>query len=167
LSPNGPADAYEYVARNADLTGVTDVQRALTLGDNTTGEVTLFIASASGPVAAATVTAVQAAVEVWATPWCIQPTVLNASATAVTVTGTINAVDLPTGWEDTIEAALATLFSDVPIGGVVSVSSMTTAIHIALGLVARDSVVITLPAANLTLPVGAVPVLTSATLTEI
>lgn len=83
LSPNGPPEAYVYVARNSKLTGVTDVTKAKSLGDSETGDVTLYIAGPSGPVAGASVTAVANAIAIWATPLTITPTVSNATAVPV------------------------------------------------------------------------------------
>jgi phage-related baseplate assembly protein len=85
LSPNGPRDAYRYVALNPTLTGVTNVTRARSVGDSTTGRVRLYIAGPSGPVSEADRLAVEAAVVKWATPLCITLSVLNASAVPVNI----------------------------------------------------------------------------------
>ena len=115
LSPNGPPDAYQFVARSSDLTGVTDVTRAKSIADDDTGDVTLYVASDSGAVAGASVTAVQAAIEEFATPLCITPTVVNSTPVTVDVTATIEGVDIPTGFEATISAALVTKFKTINI----------------------------------------------------
>ncbi len=121
LSPNGPADAYNYVVRSSDLTDVTDITRSRTIADSTTGDVTVYIAGPSGAVAGASVTAAQAAVEEWSTPLCITPNVDNCSNVTVAVTyqawlyasvgestGTIAAK---------VEEDLETMFAVRPIGG--------------------------------------------------
>jgi hypothetical protein len=83
--------------------------------------VTVYVADADGPVAGASVTLAQAAVERWATPQCVTPSVV--SVTGVTVNVTYDAwiydsvgID-PSDIEDAIEAALTTMFAARPIGG--------------------------------------------------
>jgi hypothetical protein len=116
LSPNGPPDAYEYVARNPALTGVADITRARSDPNSGTLAVTIYVASASGPVAGASVTAAQDAIEAWATPLCVTPTVLNSSAHTVNITATATGSNIPLDAQDRIEAALAELLAAQPIG---------------------------------------------------
>lgn len=158
LSPNGPADAYEYVARNPELTGVSDVTRARTVDDSDTGEVTLYIASPSGAVAGASVTAVQDAIERWATPLCITPTVVSANAVTVNVTSTLEGPDLPADAAALVEARIGALFAAAAISdgsGFVSRSELIAAHHAALPTLRR--VVLTAPAADVVLAAGEVP----------
>jgi hypothetical protein len=117
LSPNGPADAYEYVVRNPILTGVTDITRAKSSGDNPNLNVTIYVAGNTGPVAGASVTAAQTAVEKWATPLTITPTVVNASALIVNVTYSAHGDSpLPSTTGPDVQAALLDLFRNYPIG---------------------------------------------------
>lgn len=133
LSPNGPADAYEFVARNALLTGVTEVTRAKATQDGTTGDVTVFVASASGSVSGPSVAAVQAAEEQWATPLCITPTVVSSSAVAVNVAAQFAGADIPIDFAASAAAALAALFKSLPIadesGYLLDPTTITTAIR--------------------------------------
>jgi hypothetical protein len=129
LSPNGPADAYESVARNPLLTGVTDITRATSTSDATDGTVTIYIASPSGPCAGASVTAAQNAVERWATPLCVTPTVVNATAFPVNMTVMVSGNDIPPTFEDDIESALVKLFGESPIGVVVPHSLLVSVTH--------------------------------------
>lgn len=166
LSPNGPADAYEYVARNAELTGVIDVTRARSIDDDAEGNVVVYVASAAGAVATESVDAVQVAIEQWATPLTITPTVVNASGVAFDVEADVTAEDIPAGADDAIEAALGDLFAAVDIGGTLAQSAIIAAIHNTLvGLGATDVVVeLTLPASTTVLDEGQVPILGDVTI---
>jgi len=168
LSPNGPADAYEFVARNPALTGVHDITRARADGDNPNFAVTVYLAGASGPVAGASVTATQAALEKWATPRCATPTAANAIADTINVTATADSENgLPAGFSATITTALAELFQTLPIakgaGYDIDPTTITTAI--------RNSIpqITALPSYTPNTPIhvaaGHVPVLGSVTIT--
>lgn len=121
LSATGPRDAYDFVVRDSDLTGVTDITRSRTIADSTTGDVTVYVAGPSGAVAGASVTAAQAAVEEWAAPLCVTPTVANCSAVAVAVTYTLWLYDsvgeTASDIEDAVAASLEAMFAARPIGG--------------------------------------------------
>lgn len=121
LSATGPRDAYDFVVQSSDLTGVTDITKSRTIADSTTGNVTVYVAGASGAVAGASVTAAQAAVEEWAAPLCITPTVTNVSNVTVPVTYQVWIYTSVGETTATIEAAIATkltaLFAARPIGG--------------------------------------------------
>jgi phage-related baseplate assembly protein len=114
LSPNGPKDAYRYVALNADLTGITSVTRAEAI-DNEDGTITIYIANASGSATVDEVNAVQAAIDVWATPNCV--TAIVESAVGVTVNtvatvaygGSLSDEDLETAIANKISVALAAM----------------------------------------------------------
>lgn len=157
LSPAGPADAYEYVARNEDLTGVAGITRAFADGDSSDGTVTVYIATDAAGVSGPTVTAVQAAIDEWAQPLCTDATVVSGSpqtvAWALTGAGII-------GQEDLIESALDTYLLGVDFAGVVALSDAYGAIVAAF--VAAQTVpgafTITSPAADLTLTTGRFPV---------
>lgn len=88
LSPNGPRDAYVHIALTPEFTGTTNVTRARSVGDSTTGDVNLYIASPSGPVSSTDRDAVEAAVLKWSTPLCFTPHVNNTVAAIVDVTYT-------------------------------------------------------------------------------
>lgn len=121
LSPNGPANAYEYVATTPALTGSTEVTRAVSDGDNTTGDVTLYIAGNDGDVTAGAVSAVEDAIAEWATPLCITPTVVNATEVLVSVSITVYMLSGSGASEAEVQAAVqsdvAAAFPAVPIGG--------------------------------------------------
>jgi uncharacterized phage protein gp47/JayE len=169
LSPNGPDDAYEYVVRNPALTGVTDITRAKADADSDTGDVAVYIAGSGGAVAASSVTAAQDAVERWATPLTITPTVINATEVTKDVNAQISADDLPSGWEADVEDALVAYFAALPIGGMVALSAIITVIQNTLVALGARNVVTTLltPAANEQLDPFEVATPGTITLTEV
>jgi uncharacterized phage protein gp47/JayE len=121
LSPNGPAGAYTYVARNSELTGTTAVTRARAYGDSTTGVVNVYVAGSSGAVAAPDVALVEDAIATWATPICITANVASASAVTVAVTYELwvyQSVNKTTAEiEEDVEDALGDMFAAREIGG--------------------------------------------------
>jgi uncharacterized phage protein gp47/JayE len=122
MSPNGPKDAYNYVAKNSTLTGTTAVTRARSYGDTDTGDVTLYLAGADGTVDdPADVALVEDAIILWATPLCITPTVLAATEVTVNVTYHLYVYNSVNQTESQIKAAVAAalleMFAQRPIGG--------------------------------------------------
>jgi phage-related baseplate assembly protein len=121
LSPAGPAGAYSYVALTAALTGVTDVTRAREYDDSETGDVTLYIAGPSGAVSGSDVTAVQNAVNQYATPLCITPTVLSAANVVIPITYSLwiysDVNQTAAQIEAAVETAIENFFVARPIGG--------------------------------------------------
>lgn len=121
LSPNGPAEAYSYVATNSDLTGTTAVTRARVFSESNTGDVTVYLAGASGAVQEADRALVEAAILLWATPLCITPTVLAATNLDVPVTYTLwvyeRVNEEEADVEEAVETALRAMFAARPIGG--------------------------------------------------
>jgi Baseplate J-like protein len=121
LSPNGPASAYSYVALNSTLTGVTSVNRVRTYPDSTTGNVSVVVAGPSGTVSGPDVSSVQTAINTWATPLCITPTVQSAAPVTVPVTYQIWIYQSVNASSATIQAniltALQNFFAARPIGG--------------------------------------------------
>lgn len=82
-SPNGPREAYDFVARSAKLTGSTEVTRARASGDTGNGDIFVSIASAAGPVSELTLQKVERAIVVWATHIGGTPHVQNAGTTGI------------------------------------------------------------------------------------
>lgn len=121
LSPDGPADAYRFVALNPELTGVTDVTKAEPTSDAPTGVVTLYLAAPSGPVGGGSVTAVADAIARWATPLTVTPIVESATGVTVDIDMTVyvraaSGLDEPTV-ESAVDDALGVLFAELAIGG--------------------------------------------------
>ena len=169
LSPNGPADAYEYVCRNSDLTGTTEVTRASSVGETSDGTVTVYVAGASGAVSGAAVTACQDAVETWSTPLCITPTVESATGVDVDVTATVSGGGVPAGIESLVESALTAMLAEIDIGGLVAVSAIYATIHGVLvdSDVTSPTVTLTSPAADMSLDADEVPTIGTVSVTEV
>jgi hypothetical protein len=175
LSPNGPAAAYTYVALNSALTGTTDITQARTYPDSSTGDVTLYVAGSSGPVSGDDVAAVQAAINEWATPLCITPTVISATAVTIAVTYTIYLYQSVNADSTVVEAAIQTALEDFftarPIGGDVIPPATTgylyqSMVQTAIGAVYPNdtfSVSVSAPSGNTALTNGQVPVLGTVT----
>lgn len=127
LSPNGPKDAYFFVAVTAETSeGVPcGVTRVTTVADGA-GGVTVYVASASGPLVGTSgdlttpFGAVESAVHLLVEPLGINATVTNATALVVAASYfvyvknlTLSAAEL----ETVIEAKLAEALAVIPIGG--------------------------------------------------
>lgn len=168
LSANGPPDAYNAVALNSALTGTTDVTRSTTSESSATGAVTQYVAGASGAVSAGVVDAVQDAIETWATPATITPTVASATNAAQTVAYTISGDDIPATAEDDIEDLVIAYFAELPIGGYVSTAALIALAYdylVAAGA-SNVQVLLTSPAGG-TLSNGYVATLATCTVTEV
>lgn len=133
LSATGPRDAYDSVVRDSTLTGNTEITRSRTVADSVTGDVTTYVAGASGAVSGAAVTAAQAAVEEWATPLCITPAVSNCSSVTIAVTYSLwlytSVGETTATIEAAVEAALEELFAVRPIGGDIIAPATTGKIY--------------------------------------
>jgi hypothetical protein len=121
LSPNGPADAYSYVATSADLTGTSGVTRVVVVDDSTTGDVLVHLAGPSGAVSGADVALVQTAIATYATPLCITATAASATNRTIDIAYTL---DIYTDVNETdaaiiaaVSTALDAMFVAHPIGG--------------------------------------------------
>lgn len=169
LSPNGPADAYEYVCRDSELTGTTEITRAKSSGETTDGTVTVYVAGASGAVSGGAVTAAQDAVEQWATPLCITPTVASAVAVPIAITATVSGGSVPEDVEDQVESAVTAMLADIDIDGLVAVSAIYTVIHGVLvdNGVTSPTVTLTAPAADTDLDADEVPTIGAVSVTEV
>lgn len=133
LSPNGTKDAYAYVARNSTLTGTNVVNRVRVFSDSDIGEVTVYLAGASGAIAETDRALVETAIVTWATPLCVTPTVLSASNVTVPVTYELwiykscnkTAAEVAAD----VQSALETMFAARPIGGDIIPPATTGAIY--------------------------------------
>ncbi len=79
LSPNGAHGAHDYVVRTPEFNGGASVTRSRTVGNSTTGTVTVYVAGDSGAVTGGDVTLCQTAVETYSEPITIRVTVVNSS----------------------------------------------------------------------------------------
>lgn len=133
LSPNGPKDAYAYVARNSALTGTSAVTRVRVFASSDTGDVTYYVAGPSGGVSGPDLAKVQAAVARWATPLCITATGFSANGVVVPVTYTVwvyKSVNKTSAEvQASILAALEQMFATRPIGGDIIPPATTGALY--------------------------------------
>jgi thiamine phosphate synthase YjbQ (UPF0047 family) len=133
FSPNGPKGAYSYVARNSELTGTSNITRVRVYSDSDTGDVTVYLAGASGAIAAADRDLVEEAILEWATPLCITPTVSSATNVTVNVTYELwiykSCNKTAAEVADDIETALEAMFAERPIGGDIIPPSTTGALY--------------------------------------
>lgn len=177
LSPDGPAGAYSAAAKRAVRTSDgsnVGVTRTKATASSTTGEVTLYCATATGGISGDALDpdtdlgAIAVAMQAWAVPLGV--TALPESATPSTVAVEYTAVyETTEGWtiseRETANAeALASFLSTEPIGGRVIAPAAGKVFHDALEGVIRNAspgcitVNVTTPAADITLTAAQVPV---------
>lgn len=130
-SPNGPADAYRYIALNTNADGSlgtpddgktkVNVTRVRVTKDSSYGIVNVYLASPSGPATSPDVLAVAENIKNNAVPDGVTVNVYAATGVNVTVTGTVFATAVPgltTGAITTAaSAAEVAFFSAIPVGG--------------------------------------------------
>lgn len=121
MSPNGPADAYDYVARSSDLNGGAAVTRTNGVFDSDVGVLTLYVAGPAGAVGAPDVALVQDAVDRLCTPTGFDCVVESATDVPIAVTATLffyssAAADLADA-EARAEAAIIAHIQTVKLGG--------------------------------------------------
>lgn len=169
LSPNGPSDAYRYVALNSTLTGSLEPTKAAVVDDSDEGEVTVYVAGDAGPVSSGALASVTQAIASWATPLCITPTVLNATAQEVDGTYTASGLDLPLDLESVVSDAHLGVVAAADIGGSITRSALITAVHQALVATGASRVSVTLvsPATDVILAAGTVGTLGDISATEV
>lgn len=121
LSPNGPADAYAYVAKTPNLSGTVNVTRARVYPTSSTGDVLMYVGGPSGAVGAPDVALVEAAVVKLAAPLTITPTVQSANNVPVSITYTLYLYSSVNQTSVAVKAAVASALADLflarPIGG--------------------------------------------------
>ncbi len=163
LSPNGPADAYEFVARNEDLTDIAGVTRAKADGDSSDGTVTVYVATTTTALDGPSVAAIQLACDVWAQPLCTDATVVSGtpSTIAVTLSG------VPADAQEAVESAISALFAGIDFGGLIARDAITSAARVACatgGFTVAGAIGISAPIADSTLGAGVFPVRGTVTL---
>lgn len=129
LSPNGPPDAYVSVVTSSELTGSTEITRAQASQASTTGEVTVYVASAVGAASAPAIALAQAAVEIWATPIGFTPTVVAATEVPVDIEVYLDADDFPAGIEAAIETAIQSMIYAASLGDTVSIGAQYATVY--------------------------------------
>jgi hypothetical protein len=150
ISPDGPSDAYTYVATNTALTGDVEITRAWTLDDSSTGTVAVFVAGPNGAVSGDAIALAQAAIDVWATPLCVTASVGNAIEFTQAVTFTASGNDLPADLSAAVTLVLSALYAALPINSTLALSSIYVAIHTELLRIGATNVAVnvSVPAAD-------------------
>ncbi len=177
LSPNGPREAYSFVARSPELSGTNAVTRVRVYSDSSTGDVTVYLAGPGGGVAEADRVLVETAIARYATPLCITATTLAASDVAVPVTYELwvykrcnkTAAEV----EADVEDALEQMFATRAIGGDIIAPATTGKLYQSMiestirSVFATDAfrVSVSLPATDTTLTNGQVATLGTVTAT--
>jgi uncharacterized phage protein gp47/JayE len=167
LSPNGPRDAYNYVATTPDLVGGAIVNRVL-VTDGANGTVAVRLAGPDGAVTGGDVTLVDTGIQALAVPICITATVLSATELVIPVSYTAwiyadeNLTEAEA--EALVEEQLTNYFAVIPIGGYRK-PSMTGEVYVNAieGEIRKAAnffeVALTLPAATTAVATTEVPVL--------
>ncbi len=175
FSPNGPKDAYNYVATTPllpDGTALsntsTPITRTRTVVDEATGELAVYCATAAGAPSGGDVTIVQGAINSHAEPWGTTATAIAATEVVqdITYEAWVRGSQLtPAQLQSLIGVALVFYFSLLDIGGDVVppddgrlyVEAIEQVIgHASNGIV---RVVVSLPASAVTLAANEVAVL--------
>jgi hypothetical protein len=182
LSPNGPADAYRFLALSAVTTGGTPagVTRVRTVPDGA-GNVLVILATASGPVTgiigdpSTPLGAANEAIQTQCVPLAVTATVQSAVASTIAVTYSLwvkNTIGLTVSQIQTqVATALAVFLSTQPISGsrkvpgpgFVFVEQLEGVIAEAVGASFLVDVQVTVPAANVAIASNGAPVLGTVT----
>lgn len=169
LSPNGPKDAYDYIATSRDYSATsTPITRSRTVASVSTGNLSVYIATATGAPIAGDVAIVQAAIDTYAEPWGTTATAIAATPLTINITYQVwvSGSQLTSAQIQTaIATALATWFSGLDLGGYV-IPPDTGAVYVdALEQVIGQAtpgilrVVVSVPAADVVLTPNQVAVL--------
>lgn len=186
LSPNGPKDAYAFVARSALRTDGTSVgvTRVRVLADGGVGAVTVYVANATGGITGSSgdpetdLGAVHDAIQTQAVPLAVTESTFSATPETIAVTYEIWLHDTlgvtAATVEEEIEAELVDFFASQPIGGFTippdSGRVYLSAIEAVIGGVYPEhtiKLVVTLPAADVALSANEVPVAGTVTCTDV
>lgn len=168
MSSAGPPDAYNAVALDSDLTGTTEVTKAYTTYDSAYGTSTTYIAGVDGAVGASVVSAVQDAIDQWATPCAVTNTVVSATNESHDVAYTVTGTDIPATVEDDLEALVEAYFADIAIGGYLSSSALLALAETYLADAgATDVTVSPLTGFDVFVTTGKVAVVGTVTVTEV
>lgn len=173
LSPMGPWDAYSAAVKNATRpTGAKIGITRVRLKPDGYGNLTVYVATATGGVDPSDVAIAQTAVQQYAEPQCVTATVVSATPKVIDVeheTWAYNTAALTADQiEDQIYAKLRAFINEQPIGGNVLTDEETTgkiyadAIKATIGGALPSLVVkinLTTPAGDTTVALNEVPVI--------
>jgi hypothetical protein len=189
LSPNGPAQAYYFVATSIlDSTqpffndALTEpITRVLTV--SSPARVMVYLANAAGPPSGPDVAVVDAAIQAWCVPLGTTATVAAAGSATVSVVSTVyipsKAALVSLDVQNAVSGALANYFKQLPIGGVTDATPNVVPIGALAGVIfqaitalspsyaAQMTVLLAFPTADVPVPTTSVPVLGSVTTTVV
>jgi phage-related baseplate assembly protein len=183
LSPNGPRDAYAFVARSAKLNGVSvGVTRVRTIADGA-GGVDVYVADASGQLLGATgdlstpLGVVDDAIQRYCAPLAVTARTHSATAHSIPVTyelwlrrTSLDDATIQDAVRDQLTSWMATRpigGHDIGAGGKVFVKAIESVIGSTEGLDGVINVAVTLPAADVAITSTEAPVLGTITPTAI
>ncbi len=173
FSPNGPKDAYNYVATTPELSATSvPITRTRTVTDEDTGDISVFLATAAGAPISGDVDIVQAAIDASAEPWGATATAIAATEHVIAVTyqvwvqgSQLTSAQIETAIADT----LALWFSTLDLGGYV-IPPDTGAVYVQAlqQVIGRATpgilqVAVTVPSSDVVLPPDEVAVLGTVT----
>lgn len=176
LSPNGPSDAYSFVAKGATRPDGSSigVTRTRTVADGE-GGVTLYVADSDGALLAGDVDILQELIETTVAPLAVTPTVVEATGVPMAITyelwlRDVSGLTVPAA-QELVEAALEAWAAVQPIGGHKKVGETqgrlyVDAIEAVIGSVRSSETIdveVTVPAAAFDLDPDEVAVLTDIT----
>ena len=120
VSPNGPADAYRYVALTPSLNGNVVCTRATLTPPSSTGSATLLVAGPNGALTGGEVSAIQTAINKLCVPTGFSVLVVSASGRPMAVTSTVyvySALGIVSAeLQAAIQTRLANYVAGLPIG---------------------------------------------------
>lgn len=174
LSPNGPKDAYNYIATTpTESVGLsTPVTRTRTVVSLTTGDITVYLATNAGAPSGPDIAIVQAAIDAKAEPWGANATAVAAAEESIDVTyqvwvqgAQLTAAQIQSAIETALSEWLATLdpggYVIPPDTGAIYVGSLEQVIGNAVDGILR--VEVTVPAADVVLTPDQVAILGTVT----
>lgn len=182
LSPNGPSQAYYFVATTTVTPSGNFINRVSVTSNTSTGVVTVYLANAAGVPSGPDIAAIDAAIQAQVVPDGV--TAIVAAATQVLIVVTANVwVPTATGLaapqiQTACGNALTTYFSNLPIGGVLDNNSgifvvplneieatiYNAIVKLAPGFSSRITVISVLPSGDVVLTPNEVAVLSTVTI---
>lgn len=169
LSPNGAKDAYNFIATTPEFSATSvPITRTRTVGDETSPNIFVYLATAAGAPTGGDVAIVQSAIDANVEPWGANATAVAATPNVIAITyqAWVKGSQLTSAQIQTaIANALATFFSTLALGGYVippdtgDVYVETLQQVIGNATVGIQRVVVSVPATAVALAANEVPVL--------
>lgn len=135
LSPDGPADAYRYIATKASVTGASTANKAAVGADNAAGLVTVYVSNLADNTSSEDLDLVEDALRRLVLPLTVEVEVVGAEQSDFTIIGELVVAPGPYSAETLdadAEAAVSAFFLTKAIGSTVHPSEIIGAIHSAV-----------------------------------